>query len=86
MRLPKKGFNNFNKKDYQVVNIRDVIHLFDKKAFDSNVITKQMLLEFKLIKTLNAKVKLIMAQDVVKDCNFKVEVDSYSKSAQVFAG
>ena len=33
MRLPKKGFTNTLRKEYEVVNIKDVSGLLDKKLF-----------------------------------------------------
>ncbi len=86
MRLPKKGFTNILRKEYQVVNIKDVVRLVETKQIDaSQTLTKEKLLEIGLIRDIKTPVKLIMS--AYKDAlpKIKIAVDKYSKNAQAFA-
>ena len=86
MRLPKKGFVNFCKKEYETVNLRDILNLINKKIIDSAaVITKEKLEEVGLISKKESVVKLIMSKEKLSSAAFKVAVDKYSKNAQIFA-
>ncbi len=86
MRLPKRGFVNFCKKEYETVNLRDILNLINKKIIDSSaVITKEKLEEVGLISKKDSVVKLIMSKEKVSAAEFKVAVDKYSKNAQIFA-
>lgn len=85
MRLPKKGFINFCKKEYETVNVKDVINLVNKKIIDSSTtITKEKLHEAGLINKKESVVKLIMGKQKISTAEFKVAVDKYSKNAQIF--
>ncbi len=86
MRLPKKGFVNFCKKEYETVNIADIINLINKKIIDSSVaVTKAKLQEVGLVVKEKSVVKLIMGKQKISSAEFKVAVDKYSKNAQIFA-
>lgn len=86
MRLPKKGFTNVLRKEYEVVNIRDVLNAVSKNKLDaSSVVTKEVLESFGLIKDKASKVKLIMGKDNSIEAKIKIAVDVYSKKAQAFA-
>ncbi len=86
MRLPKKGFVNFCKKEYETVNLRDILNLINKKIIDSSVaITKEKLEEVGLINKRESIVKLIMSKEKLSSAEFKVVVDKYSKNAQIFS-
>lgn len=85
MRLPKKGFVNFCKKEYETVNIEDVINLVNKKIIDSSsAVTKEKLEEAGLINKKESVVKLIMGKKKITTADFKIAVDKYSKNAQIF--
>ena len=85
MRLPKRGFTNVLRQEYEVVNIRDIVSLVNsKKIADSGIINKEKLLELNLIKDKNSKVKLIMGKDNSVSLNLKIAVDAYSAKAKVF--
>ena len=50
MRLPKKGFINNLRKEIEVVNIRDIVNLFESKKINSqSEVTKEHLENFGLI-------------------------------------
>ncbi len=86
MRLPKKGFVNFCKKEYETVNLRDILNLINKKIIDSSsIVTKEKLEEVGLINKKESVVKLIMSKEKISSAEFKVAVDKYSKNAQIFS-
>lgn len=86
MRLPKKGFTNVLRKEYEVVNIRDIANLVkNNKIADSGILTKEKLAELNLIKNSHSKVKLIMGKDNAVSLNLKIAVDSYSAKAKLFS-
>lgn len=86
MRLPKRGFNNVLRQEYQVVNIRDILNSVAKKTIDASTsVTKEKLEQAGLIKDKNAKVKLIMSKDNTVTAPFKIEVDAYSQKAKAFS-
>ena len=85
MRLPKKGFINNLRKEIEVVNIRDIVNLFESKKINSqSEVTKEHLENFGLIKNKKSIVKLIMGKSKI-DLKVKVSVDKYSKNAQRFS-
>jgi large subunit ribosomal protein L15 len=85
MRLPKKGFKNVLRKEYEVVNIANILSFIESKKLDGSAeINKEKLVEAGLVKDKRSKVKLIMGkQEVAK--KLKILVDAYSKNAKVFA-
>ena len=85
MILPKRGFKNYCKTKYEVVNIKDALLLVEKNNIKSSeVINKEKLFDLGLIKDKNSKVKLIMSNVSLPKISFKFEVDLYSKQAQAF--
>lgn len=85
MRLPKKGFVNVLRKEYEAVTIADVAAAVTKYEPNLLEVTKEKLAAFGLVKDQNAKVKLIMGKDLSLKVAFKVTVDSYSEKAKAFA-
>lgn len=86
MRLPKKGFKNIHKTEIEVVNTDSIIRLIASKKIDAkNKITKEVLENVGLIKNKSTKVKLILGKDIKAKIDFKVEVDSYSKTAEKYS-
>ena len=85
MRLPKKGFVNFHRREVEAVSIYDIANLVkSKKITENSEITKEVLENVGLIKNKNSQVKLIMARDQI-DFKAKIIVDLYSKNAKIFA-
>ncbi len=85
MRLPKKGFTNVLRQEYETVNIRNILDFVTRKRLDgSSAITKENLEQVGLIKDKNSKVKLIMAKEAVTT-KLKIVVDLYSEKAKAFA-
>jgi len=74
-RLPKFGFTNINKKEYQVVNVQDLEKL--KKKDD---VTPDVLYENGLIRKKSVPVKLLGNGDLKSKVTIKVH--AVSKTAQ----
>ncbi len=85
MRLPKKGFKNYTRKEYEVVNIKDIARLFEAKKLDGKEINKEKLQEVGLIDNAKSVVKLIMTSKEISLPKVKIIVDKYSKNASNFA-
>ncbi|MCD2372621.1 50S ribosomal protein L15 [Borreliella burgdorferi] len=76
-RLPRKGFSNSDYKlEYAIVNLGDI----DKKFKDGQVVNYDNLLENKLIKKKNKKIKILSNGKLTKKVSF--EVSKISKSAE----
>ncbi len=72
-RIPKRGFNNKNRIEYQVVNLRDL------EGFEGQV-TPESLKGAGLIGNLRRPVKVLGQGEVAKA--LKVEAHAFSKSAK----
>jgi len=72
-RLPKRGFTNIHRVEYQVVNLRDL------ERFDGPV-TLESLRQAGLIGTLQRPVKVLGTGDLAKA--LQVEAHAFSKSAK----
>ncbi len=87
MRLPKRGFKNHMREEYEELNIKDVINLVESKVIaESASLTKENLQELGLIDDAKSTVKLIMGGN--KNATLpkvKIIVDKYSANAKVFA-
>lgn len=84
MRLPKRGFVNVLRAEYETVTIQDVIKAAAKNKVEGTV-TKENLEAFGLIRSKDSKVKLIMGKDNSVKAAVKVAVDTYSERAKAFA-
>ena len=86
MRLPKKGFTNVLRKEYEVVNLDKILSFVESKKLDSSsAINKEILESVGLIGDKNSKVKLIMGKLKSVSTKIKVSVDAYSKEAKAFS-
>jgi len=74
-RIPKRGFKNFNKKVYQVVNVED-LNIFK----DGDIVRKENLKENDLISSLERPVKLLGDGELEK--KVEIYVDKCSKKAK----
>nr|WP_267509205.1 50S ribosomal protein L15 [Borreliella garinii] len=76
-RLPRKGFSNIDYKlKYTIVNLGDI----DKKFKDGQVVNYDTLLENKLIRKKNKKIKILSNGELTKKVS--LEVSKISKSAE----
>ncbi|WAN63524.1 LSU ribosomal protein L15p (L27Ae) [Candidatus Phytoplasma rubi] len=74
-RIPKRGFHNFNKIKYCIVNLKE-LELFE----DGSLITKDLLLKKKIIKNNNLLVKVLAKGDLTK--KLTVQACKFSKKAK----
>lgn len=77
-RLPKRGFKNIFKKEYQIVNVKDL------NRFDTNTdINRNILLNYGLIKSLNKPVKILGNGKIEKPLNIHVNKISSNAKAKI---
>lgn len=74
-RLPKRGFNNFTRVEYAIVNVRD-LNKFD----DETVVTPELLIEKGFVPSSNAGVKILGDGELAK--KLTVKANKFSKSAE----
>lgn len=79
-RLPKQGFVNIHRTEYQWINVGDLQKFVDSKKIDaSKVISRETLFNAGILKKSAQPVK-VLGNGKVKDA-LKLDVDSASKSA-----
>ncbi|WP_041531085.1 MULTISPECIES: 50S ribosomal protein L15 [Persephonella] len=74
MRVPKRGFKNPNKKEYEIVNLKTLDRVFEANA----EITPEVLKEKRLVHCTSA-VKILGEGELTKPLNIKAH--KFSKSA-----
>lgn len=74
-RIPKRGFNNVNRKDYAIVNLSDL-----NKFEDGAIVTPVALREAKIIKKELSGVKVLATGTVEK--KLTVQAHKFSSSAK----
>ncbi|MEA4926706.1 MAG: 50S ribosomal protein L15 [Syntrophomonadaceae bacterium] len=74
-RIPKRGFNNIFRKEYAIVNVKD-LNCFD----DGSIVTIQMLQEAGLVNKVGAGVKLLGDGELEKQLT--VQVQKCSRQAE----
>lgn len=79
-RLPKRGFNNVNRKDYAVVNLSD-LNSFN----DGEVVTPEALIARNILKKLNSGVKVLGNGTLEKKLTVKAHVFSKAAEAAIVA-
>ncbi len=72
-RIPKRGFKNFTKVEFQVVNIASIARL------DAAEVTPMLMREKGLVKKDNMKIKVLGSGDISRPCS--VTADAFSKNA-----
>ena len=73
-RLPKRGFTNIFKSEYQIVNVSSL------NKIDIELITAENLKEKGLIKSISLPVKILGSGEIEK--KVIVEANAFSKSAK----
>lgn len=76
-RVPKFGFTNIFKVEYQVVNVQDLQKLADAKE---KVVNAEILRKYGLVRKKNLPVKILGSGELKG--KLQVEVNAFSKSAQ----
>jgi large subunit ribosomal protein L15 len=79
-RIPKFGFNNIFKKEFQIVNVDSLQKLFEAKKIKEGIINSDALIAAGLISDKKTPVKLLGSGEVKS--KFQVEVNAFSKSAK----
>ncbi|PIE35849.1 50S ribosomal protein L15 [candidate division KSB3 bacterium] len=74
-RLPKRGFTNIFKKEYEVVNLKRLEERFETDT----EITLELLLESRLVRKSSLPVKILGEGELTK--KFHVHAHAFSKSA-----
>lgn len=77
-RVPKRGFKNFNRKEYAIVNLAAL------EAFDAGTtITPELLIERRLVRKLLDGVKVLGRGDVTKAYTLQVHCVSASARTKI---
>ncbi|WP_127849304.1 50S ribosomal protein L15 [Lacticaseibacillus hulanensis] len=79
-RMPKRGFNNINRKEYAIVNLSDL-----NRFEDGTDVTAATLVESGLVKNEQDGIKLLGNGEVTKKLNIKVAKASAAAKAAVEA-
>ncbi len=79
-RVPKFGFTNIFKVEYQLVNINSLQKLSEKKLITNQLLNAEELKKLGLISSTKKPVKLLGKGDL--KAKIKIEVNAFSKSAQ----
>lgn len=77
-RLPKRGFKNRYKKEYAIINLRDISRL---ESLD--IITPEILLEKGIIKNLKDGLKVLGKGEIHKPITIKADAFSASAAAKI---
>ena len=73
-RIPKRGFKNFNRVEYQAVNLRDLSRI------EPGVVTPEVLKDHGLIRSLKKRVKILGSGEV--DGAFDITAHAFSATAR----
>ncbi len=79
-RVPKFGFTNIFKIEYQLINLNALQRLADEKKLGDNVLNPAELKKLGLISSLKKPVKVLGKGEL--KTRVQLEVNSFSKSAQ----
>jgi large subunit ribosomal protein L15 len=78
-RLPKRGFNNYTRKDYEVVNIYDIQKAIDEKKISGSAVNLEILKTAGLVKGRLDGIKLLGTGKL--SAKVEIEVEKASPSA-----
>ena len=79
-RIPKYGFTNHSRVEYQVVNLDTLQKFVDEKKLTAEIINPELLKKLGLISTLNQPIK-ILGNGEIKS-KLQLEVNGFSKTAK----
>lgn len=79
-RIPKFGFTNIFKTEYQLVNVDSLQKLVDSKKIKEGTINAGTLKEAGLVSSLNKPIKLLGNGEV--KAKFQIEINAFSQSAK----
>ena len=78
-RVPKFGFKNINRVEYSIINVSELQGLIDKGKISEKKISKEFLLENKILKKKNLPLKILGNGDL--KASLEITADAFSKSA-----
>lgn len=78
-RIPKFGFKNFNKVDFNILNIGDIQKLLDSGKINETSINKEFLLKSKIIKNKKSPLKILGNGEL--KTKIEITADAFTKSA-----
>lgn len=79
-RVPKYGFTNIFKTEYQVVNVNAIQRVVDEKKFNADLLNAEEMKKLGLISSTKKLVKVLGKGDLKAKVN--VQADSFSNSAK----
>ena len=79
-RIPKYGFTNHSRVEYQVINLDTLQKYVDEKKLSSDLINPELLKKAGLISTLNQPVKILGNGEL--KAKLQLEVNGFSKTAK----
>lgn len=79
-RLPKRGFKNYFKKEYAVINLKDI-----SKIEDLDAITPEILIDKGIIKKLKHGLKVLGEGEINRPITIKAVAFSASASSKIAA-
>ena len=79
-RIPKFGFTNIFKKEFQLVNVDSLQKLVDNKKIKEGVVNSEILKTVGLISDIETPVKLLGNGEI--KAKLQIEVNAFSKSAK----
>jgi len=79
-RIPKFGFTNRFKKEYQIVNLSQIQNLIDKNLLNDNIVNAETLYQLGLIKKADVPVKILGNGEINKSLQFTANF--FSKTAK----
>src|SRR5690554_6478515 len=79
-RLPKRGFTNIFKKEYVVLNVRDL-----ERFEDGAVVNHESLIEVGLVKNIKDGVKILGTGEITKALTVKVDKVSTTAAEKIVA-
>lgn len=89
-RLPKRGFNNYTRKEYEVINLSDVQELIDINALDASDVSIDALRSVGAFKGLTASLKVLGDGELKQKTTIRVHamskqaLDKLQSSSSVF--
>ncbi|MBV6479404.1 MAG: 50S ribosomal protein L15 [Ignavibacteria bacterium] len=78
-RVPKFGFKNINRIEYNILNVSDLQELIDKGKLSEKKINKEFLIKNKIIKGKKLMLKILGNGEL--KASLEITADAFSKSA-----
>jgi len=75
-RVPKRGFRNINRVEFQVINLRDISRLLEKGFDAEQVMDKDALYQQRVIRQKHLPVKVLADGEIAQAVKLKVDAIS----------